>query len=234
MSPREVPPAADSASTTAPSSGGGTNARMSRLVLGPLLRHVGERDATVWVETDAPCRVEVSAGAATGHEQTFTVGGHHYALVVLDGLEPASSTPYTVRIDGVAVWPPADSTFPPSRIRTIDPMRPIRLLFGSCREAGPMQRSRGADAGPDVLDAFAVRMTDQGARAVARSAPAGRRPGLRRRDVARDAGVHGRPGATSAGRRAPRSPTSRSTPGCIASPGVSPRSAGCCPPCRAR
>ena len=30
-----------------------------QLLLGPLLRYVGERDATVWVETDRPCEVEV-------------------------------------------------------------------------------------------------------------------------------------------------------------------------------
>lgn len=33
---------------------------MPQLILGPLLRQVGERDATVWVETDAPCKVEVA------------------------------------------------------------------------------------------------------------------------------------------------------------------------------
>ena len=32
---------------------------MTDLVLGPLLRHVGEHDATVWVETDRACTVEV-------------------------------------------------------------------------------------------------------------------------------------------------------------------------------
>ena len=29
------------------------------LVLGPLLRYAGASDATVWVETDAPCEVDV-------------------------------------------------------------------------------------------------------------------------------------------------------------------------------
>ena len=74
---------------------------MARLLLGPLLRHVGERDATIWVETDSPCSVQVSAGNASGHEPTFTVAGHHYALVVVDGLDPASATPYEVQLDGV-------------------------------------------------------------------------------------------------------------------------------------
>src|SRR5215218_7447057 len=37
---------------------------MSKLVLGPLLRYVGETDATVWVETDQPCEVERSWDAS--------------------------------------------------------------------------------------------------------------------------------------------------------------------------
>ena len=134
---------------------------MVRLLLGPLLRHVGERDATVWVETDAPCEVEVRAGNMSGHERTFTAAGHHYALVVLTGLEPASSTPYEIRLDGKAVWPASDSTFPPSRIRTVDPSRPVRLLFGSCREVPAVNGKGDPKLDPDVLDAFASRMIGQ-------------------------------------------------------------------------
>ena len=44
---------------------------MAKLVLGPLLRYVGETDAVVWVETDEACEVEV-----LGHrEPTFCVAG---------------------------------------------------------------------------------------------------------------------------------------------------------------
>ncbi len=46
---------------------------MAELLVGPMLRHVGERDATVWVETDAPCDVEVCDVT----EPTFAVNGHH-------------------------------------------------------------------------------------------------------------------------------------------------------------
>jgi len=134
---------------------------MVRLLLGPLLRHVGERDATVWVETDAPCEAEVRVGGVRGRERTFTVAGHHYALVVLTGLEPASSTPYDVRLDGDLVWPTPDSEFPPCRIRTIDPSRPIRLIFGSCREAPSVREQDDPKLDPDVLDAFATRMMSQ-------------------------------------------------------------------------
>ena len=132
---------------------------MTGLLLGPLLRHVGQHDATVWVETDAPCQVEVRAGDVTAQQRTFSVAGHHYALVPVAGLEPASSTPYDVLIDGTKVWPEAGSAFPISRIRTVDPTRPIRLIFGSCREAPPLRGKGGRP--PDVLEAFATRMATQ-------------------------------------------------------------------------
>jgi hypothetical protein len=52
---------------------------VAALRLGPLLRHVGADDATVWVKTDAPCEVEV-----LGHRQrTFELEGHHFALVTV-------------------------------------------------------------------------------------------------------------------------------------------------------
>jgi hypothetical protein len=134
---------------------------MAELLLGPVLRHVGERDATIWVETTASGEVEVRAGSVAAMAPTFGVAGHHYAIVVLTGLEPASSTPYEVRIDGAIAWPLLGSEFPPSRIRTIDTTRPIRLIFGSCREAP--RRSTAGDTGDrvDVLVAFATRMLGQ-------------------------------------------------------------------------
>jgi len=106
---------------------------MPDLALGPLLRHVGTRDATVWVETDEPCNVEV-----LGHrERTFTVEGHHYALVCVDGLASGELHPYTVRLDGRHVWPPPDYPFPAPAIRTLSRGGPFRVSFGSCRLALP-------------------------------------------------------------------------------------------------
>ena len=83
-----------------------------QLLLGPLLRHVGERDATIWVETDRSCEVEVLGGRA----RTFTVAGHHYGLVVVEGLEPGGTHPYGVALDGHEVWPEPGG--PQSSIRT--------------------------------------------------------------------------------------------------------------------
>ena len=106
---------------------------MGELLIGPLLRYVGETEATVWVETDTPATVSVLGREA----RTFSVGGHHYALVCIDGLECGSTNPYTVELDGRQVWPPADYGFPDPEIRTIDPDHELRVLYGSCRVAAP-------------------------------------------------------------------------------------------------
>ena len=103
-----------------------------QLLLGPLLRHVGERTATIWVETDRACDVAVLGARA----RTFAVSGHHYALVVVEGLEPGATHPYTVELDGHPVWPES-GTGPQSTIRTLGGADPLRIAFGSCRVAAP-------------------------------------------------------------------------------------------------
>lgn len=127
------------------------------LVLGPQLRYVDETTATIWVETDRPCTVEVLGRRAA----TFTVHGHHYALCDLEGLEPGSSTPYEVRLDDELVWPPAHSPLPPSLIRTLGAARPLRLSFGSCRTSVGHSAAANRLHGVDLLRAYAMRMTTQ-------------------------------------------------------------------------
>jgi hypothetical protein len=106
---------------------------MPELVLGPLQRYAGDDEATVWVETDGPCEVEV-----LGQKQrTFHVAGHHYALVHCRGLEPGSTTPYEVHLDGRKVWPEDDSPYPPSVIRPQGGGREVRIAWGSCRVCAP-------------------------------------------------------------------------------------------------
>ena len=83
------------------------------LVLGPLLRYAGASDATVWVETDASCEVEVLTEGASHCSRTFEVEGHHYALVRISDLEPGSSYKYTVVLGSQRVWPEEDDPFPP-------------------------------------------------------------------------------------------------------------------------
>jgi hypothetical protein len=131
---------------------------MTDLILGPVLRHVSGRSATIWMETDGPCSVRCCDTTSS----TFHVRGHHYALVIVEGLEPGSTTPYEVHLDGERRWPPDDSDLPPSSIRTLPPdgearTTPLRILFGSCRTAAPHEppwslelanddRGRGVDA----------------------------------------------------------------------------------------
>jgi hypothetical protein len=106
---------------------------VSELVLGPLLRYVSETEATVFVETDAACEVEVLGR----REPTFRVEGHHYALVRIEGLEPDSNYEYEVTLDGERRWPEPGSELPPSSIRTLGGEGPLDIRFGSCRVAVP-------------------------------------------------------------------------------------------------
>jgi hypothetical protein len=132
------------------------------LVLGPLLRYADGTRATVWVETGAPCTVEVRCAAASATAATFTVHGHHYGLVLVTGLAPGESHPYSVHLDGAQVWPEPDSAFPPSRIRTVHPDRPLRVLFGSCRTSVPYDEKFTRTHGEDMLRAYAERMATAG------------------------------------------------------------------------
>ncbi len=136
---------------------------MADLILGPMLRDVGTSSATIWVETDAPCTVEVLGQRA----KTFTVAGHYYALVIVEGLGVGSCTEYAVHLDGVQRWPSADSRFPPSVIRTMD-AGPVRVLFGSCRTAAPHEppwtlemQLDPTGRGVDALRTHALRMLGQ-------------------------------------------------------------------------
>jgi hypothetical protein len=107
---------------------------MPGLVLGPLLRHVGRTEATVWVETDAACQVEVMGFSA----RTFEVRGHHYALVCLSDLPEGTVLEYQVHLDGEQVWPPGGD-HPPSTIHTREGEHRARLVFGSCRVGAPQR-----------------------------------------------------------------------------------------------
>jgi hypothetical protein len=124
------------------------------LVLGPVLRHVGETTASVWVQTGRAATVSV-LGCAT---PTFEVAGHHFALVPVTGLAPDSVTPYDVEVDGERVWPQATSPFPPSVIRTRGRHTSQRVVFGSCRYAKVTDPKLAAKLGLDALDAYAVQM----------------------------------------------------------------------------
>jgi PhoD-like phosphatase len=106
---------------------------VAELLLGPLLRFVSETQATIWVEVDSPCEVNVLGASAL----TFQVKGHHYALVVVDGLEPGTTYEYTVELDRREVWPEPQSDWPAPCLRTMEGDEDVTIVFGSCRVAVP-------------------------------------------------------------------------------------------------
>lgn len=126
---------------------------MTDLVLGPVLRHVDDSSATIWVQTDGPCTVTIAGCSA----ETFQVSGHHYALVVVTGFTPGA--PYQVHLDGARVWPEAGTTLPPSRIPAISD--DFTVVFGSCRMPQSDDAEEQRVFGTDALAAYARRMAGQ-------------------------------------------------------------------------
>jgi hypothetical protein len=136
---------------------------MPSLVLGPLLRYVGETEAVLWVETDSECEVEILGT----RERTFCVCDHHYALVCCGNLEPGTWHEYEVLLDGEHVWP-LDDGFPASAFNTYPKDAPLKLAFGSCRVAAPQKPpyTLSKDEDPrgreiDALHTMALRMRDE-------------------------------------------------------------------------
>jgi hypothetical protein len=141
---------------------------MASLILGPMARWASTSEATVWVETDERCEVEVHPETGeTASARTFTVEGHHYAIVRVSGLPEDRATPYRVTLNGEPVWPEPDSPFPPSTLRTHSKSGKARIVFGSCRTAYPHHppyslTADESDVGREVdsLRAIALRMTE--------------------------------------------------------------------------
>ncbi|MBM7503402.1 alkaline phosphatase D family protein [Agromyces aurantiacus] len=134
----------------------------SPLLLGPMLRHVDETSASIWVETREAATVVVRAGGRSWSARTFAAHGHHYALVEVDGLEPASELPYALEIDGVPAWPEPDprdgAEYPAPVIATRTPGRRLRLAYGSCRTSVPHDSHGNRTHGVDAMRAFALAM----------------------------------------------------------------------------
>jgi hypothetical protein len=167
------------------------------LLLGPMLRYAGMRSATFWVQADGPCEVEIRwrGGPGGDHEpdwkhepdeshgqdggrppgqgsaraRTFQVRGHHYALVVADGLAPGTEYAYEVALDGEVRWGDGES----STFTTLAPGRRARIAFGSCRNSAVPQDTA---FGPDALTAAAASLAGGGRTGADRpgTAPAGR------------------------------------------------------------
>lgn len=131
---------------------------MPELIIGPLLRHVDETSATVWVEVDGRASVRVTIGEREWVAETFRVHGHHYALVAVDGLGPGESHEYQLHVGERQVWPEPSSPYPPPVIRTHDPDALVRIAFGSCRVSVPHDAEHHASFGVDALRTFGLHL----------------------------------------------------------------------------
>lgn len=133
------------------------------MLVGPVLRYLDAMGtATVFVETARACTVRIATDDGRAFDRsTWTVHGHHYALVVLRDLPTDRPVAYEVLLDGERVWPLRDSPFPPSAIHPAPADRRLRLAFGSCRELGPYDAEGLAHWGPDAMVALAHRVRTQ-------------------------------------------------------------------------
>ena len=130
-------------------------------MLGPMTRYADATTVTVWLEASGPCVAEVRCAGRRWGTSTFEVEGHHYALVVVDGLAPGTDAPYAVALDGRELWPDC-AGWPGSRLRTRAPHAPLGVAFGSCRvdrpHHAPWTLEPGVDprgVGVDALTALA-------------------------------------------------------------------------------
>jgi hypothetical protein len=137
-------------------------ARVPRLRLGPMLRHITPASAVIWMELSARARVEVQAWTrgqprVTATAATFAVGQHHYALVALRGLRPGRWYEYRVVLRGEGarqLWPDAMlGPLPPSVFCTPEStgITPLRLAMYSCRRGRSYDVAGDKDHGPDAL-----------------------------------------------------------------------------------
>ena len=192
--------------------------RMAELLLGPLLRYVSETEATVWVETDEPCEVEILGR----REPTFRVDGHHYALVRIEGLEPGGRNEYEVALDGEralagARLRPAAERDPHPRRRTSRSTSASAPAGSPSRTSAPYTRAKDDHEDGHEVDALRVLAAADGPRRRATTGPscsscsATRSTSTRARRETRER--RSATGAAPTRRPARRSPTSRSTPG---------------------
>ena len=140
--------------------------RTPGLVLGPILRYVDTTRATIWVETDGECNAEVRTSTGQiGAENTWSVHGHHFAIVQLVGLPSGSVIDYTVTLTP-AVAPGSEATAvicAEGQLRTAAHDDALTVAFGSCRRGDTYDDDRLKAIGADGLAGLAAQVKDQDA-----------------------------------------------------------------------
>ena len=98
---------------------------------GPMLGCITETSARVWVRTVRPAKVEVRV-TVDGTESTFgpvlsTEESDLVSIVSVTGLQPGTSYPYKVLVDGTPIPMPEHAA-----ISTVPDTNRLRLAFGTC------------------------------------------------------------------------------------------------------
>ena len=166
--------------------------------LGPLVRYTDDHQARIWLELKSPALVRVVYGKAPNqarlpsktdaptptlarHACSVRVGGRHFAMVTLDGLEADSFIQYRIELGAQPVGgalPQHESEFTdavfPRRVapdtalssvafegspwfflRTMSRQGSmLRFAHGSCRKWPNDSGPKGETPGPDMLEAF--------------------------------------------------------------------------------
>ena len=156
-----------------------------RILLGPLVRHVSERRAVIWVEVSREGRLRLEVlrfGRVVGSVSVFTVrfSLYHYALIPLEGLRSGTEYGYRIHFEEpevgppVQIWPEPTVRMPPSGFRTLPRYgHALSVSYLSCRTGRPslealLRKHKHKDDplteainegdGADALDAFSRRM----------------------------------------------------------------------------
>lgn len=136
------------------------------LVLGPILRYVDNTRATIWVETDRECTVEVRTSTGqSGAENTWSVHEHHFAIVQLVDLPAGTVVDYSVTLRSSAdpVVEAAPTVAAGGTLRTAGEDDALTVAFGSCRRGDTYDEDRLKAIGADGLAGLAARLKDQDA-----------------------------------------------------------------------
>lgn len=131
---------------------------MEHLCVGPLVRAICPDSVAVWTEWGVPCDVTLTAtpsdrfyqpGSFSVCARTVMVGGRHYALSLLTGLQPATWYTYHVSASSGESLPFSAEEIPVQCFRTLDlpdAGAALRLAYGSCRKLSAEE--------PDALSAL--------------------------------------------------------------------------------
>lgn len=138
---------------------GSVYGQQAALVSGPMLGHVDQREASVWIQSTSEATAFVKYWNVNTPENIFqsraqqTQSSVNTATLVADSVEPGNTYGYDVYLDGVKMDVPYSTNFTtqPNWRWSREPLKDGRIMFGSClyiNESGYERRnSDGSESG---------------------------------------------------------------------------------------